>query len=47
MLILSDTARNAKRIWDMVRRIDQPLEQTLEMVQLKHATAAEVVCYNK
>ena len=26
MLILSDTARNAQRIWDMVRRIDQPLE---------------------
>jgi general secretion pathway protein D len=43
MLILSDTARNAQRIWDMVRRIDQPLEQALEIVQLNHATAAEVV----
>tara|TARA_B110000503_G_C7172251_1_gene424929 strand:- start:8427 stop:10379 length:1953 start_codon:yes stop_codon:yes gene_type:complete len=43
MLILSDTARNAKRVWDMVRRIDQPLEQNLEIVQLKHASAAEVV----
>jgi len=43
MLILSDTARNAKRIWDMVRRIDQPLEQSIEIVQLKHASAAEVV----
>mgnify|MGYP006151037269 CR=1 FL=1 len=43
MLILSDTARNAERIWDMVRRIDQPLEQTLEMVRLKHASAGEVV----
>ena len=43
MLILSDTARNAKRIWDMVRRIDQPLEQSLEVLQLKHASAAEVV----
>lgn len=43
MLILSDTARNAKRVWDMVRRIDQPLEQSLEIVQLKHASAAEVV----
>lgn len=43
MLILSDTARNAQRIWDMVRRIDQPLEQTLEMVKLKHASAGEVV----
>ena len=43
MLILSDTARNAKRVWDMVRRIDQPLEQSLEIVQLKHATATEVV----
>ena len=43
MLILSDTARNAKRVWDMVRRIDQPLEQNLEIVQLKHATATEVV----
>jgi len=27
----------------MVRRIDQPLEQTLEMVKLKHASAGEVV----
>ena len=43
MLILSDTARNAQRVWDMVRRIDQPLEQNLEIVQLKHASAAEVV----
>ena len=43
MLILSDTARNAKRVWDMVRRIDQPLEQSLEIVQLKHAAATEVV----
>ncbi len=43
MLILSDTARNAKRVWDMVRRIDQPLDQSLEMVQLKHASAQEVV----
>ena len=43
MLILSDTARNAKRIWDMVRRIDQPLEQSLEIVKLKHASAGEVV----
>ena len=43
MLILSDTARNAKRVWDMVRRIDKPLEQSLEIVQLKHATATEVV----
>jgi len=43
MLILSDTARNAKRVWDMVRRIDKPLEQNLEIVQLKHATATEVV----
>jgi len=43
MLILSDTARNAKRVWDMVRRIDQPLDQSLEIVQLKHATATEVV----
>ena len=43
MLILSDTARNAQRIWDMVRRIDQPLEQTLEIAQLKHASASEVV----
>jgi len=39
MLILSDTARNAKRVWDMVRRIDQPLDQNLEMVQVKHASA--------
>jgi len=43
MLILSDTARNAKRVWDMVRRIDQPLDQSLEIVQLKHASAQEVV----
>ena len=27
----------------MVRRIDQPLEQTLEIAQLKHASASEVV----
>ena len=43
MLILSDTARNAKRVWDMVRRIDQPLDQSLEIVELKHASAQEVV----
>jgi len=43
MLILSDTARNAKRVWDMVRRIDQPLEQSLEIISLKHASAGEVV----
>ena len=43
MLILSDTAQNAKRVWEMVRRIDQPLEQTLEMLKLKHANASEVV----
>ena len=43
MLILSDTARNAKRVWNMVRRIDLPLEQSLEIMQLKHATATEVV----
>jgi general secretion pathway protein D len=43
MLIISDRAANMRRILDIIRRIDVPTEDDVEVIRLEHATAAEVV----
>ncbi|MCX7053643.1 MAG: type II secretion system protein GspD, partial [Proteobacteria bacterium] len=43
MLIISDRASNVNRIMRIVQRIDQQGDEGVDVVQLQHASAAEVV----
>jgi general secretion pathway protein D len=43
VLIVADRAANIERILKIVERIDRPTEGDVELVQLRHASAAEVV----
>lgn len=43
ILIISDRAANMRRILDIIRRIDVPSDDDVEVIRLEHATAAEVV----
>lgn len=42
-LVLTDSARNVARVADIVAQVDRPIERDIEIVRLKHATAADVV----
>ncbi len=42
-LIVTDSASNISRLMQIVDRVDQPIESGIEMVQLDHASASEVV----
>jgi len=42
-LILSDRGQNHARIEALVRRLDQPREEPIEMIRLRNANAAEVL----
>ncbi len=43
VLIISDRARNIKRLEAMIRRIDKVSDSEVEVVHLEHAVASEVV----
>ena len=43
MLIISDRASNVNRIMRIIQRIDQQGDEAVDVVQLQHASAAEVV----
>lgn len=43
ILIISDRAANIKRLIDIIRRIDMPSSEEIEVIRLRHASAAEVV----
>jgi len=43
MLIISDRAANVARMVNIIRRIDQASDEDIEVVQLEHASAAEIV----
>ncbi len=43
VLIISDTAQNIRRIIRIIRRIDRPSTDEIEIITLEHASAAEVV----
>ena len=43
ILIISDHAANIARMMDIIRRIDLPSSEEIEVVPLRHASAAEVV----
>lgn len=41
-LIVTDSAANIKRIANILRRVDQPVDSEIEMIRLEHASADEV-----
>jgi general secretion pathway protein D len=43
MLIISDRASNVSRVMRIIQRIDQQGDEAVDVVQLQHASAAEVV----
>jgi len=43
MLIISDRASNVNRVMRIIQRIDQQGDESVDVVQLQHASAAEVV----
>lgn len=43
VLIISDRARNIERIVKIIKRIDQPTSGEIEIIQLEHASAADLV----
>ena len=43
VLVISDRAANIKRIEKIIRRIDRPDTQEIEVIPLEHASASEVV----
>jgi general secretion pathway protein D len=43
VLIISDRARNVDRLVKIIRRIDQVSDSEIEIIQLQHASATEVV----
>ncbi|WP_246525459.1 type II secretion system secretin GspD [Thalassovita aquimarina] len=42
MLILSDRGQNFRRIEALIRRLDQPRDEPIQMIRLRNANAAEV-----
>ncbi len=42
-LIVTDSASNISRLMQIVERVDQPIQSGVEMVQLEHASASEIV----
>lgn len=42
LLILSDRGNNHRRIEKLIKRLDQPREQPIEMIRLDHADAADI-----
>lgn len=42
LLILSDRSNNHRRIEELIAQLDQPQERTLELIQLRHADAADL-----
>lgn len=42
LLILSDRGNNHRRIETLIKRLDQPREQPIEMIRLDHAEAADI-----
>ena len=43
VLVVSDRAANIERIFQIIRRIDQPDSQQIEVIPLEHASASEIV----
>jgi general secretion pathway protein D len=43
VLVISDRAANVDRIATLVHKIDQPVNQQIEVIQLEHASASEIV----
>lgn len=43
VLIITDRAANITRLMDVIRRIDRPGNEEIELIPLEHASAAEVV----
>ncbi|KPA19804.1 Type II secretion system protein D precursor [Shimia sp. SK013] len=43
LLILSDRGKNHRRISNLIARLDQPREDTIELIRLNNANAAEMV----
>jgi len=43
LLILSDRGRNHARITNLIKRLDQPREQPIEMIRLRNADATDVL----
>ncbi|MBL1259097.1 MAG: type II secretion system secretin GspD [Thiotrichaceae bacterium] len=43
ILIISDRAANIARLMNIIRRIDRPSNDEIEIIRLEHASAAEVV----
>ena len=43
LLIISDRAENHQRIASLIARLDEPRQQTIEMIRLRNANAAEVL----
>jgi general secretion pathway protein D len=43
MLIVADRASNIKRLLTIIERLDEPSGSDVELIQLKHASASEVV----
>lgn len=43
ILVISDRAANATRLADIIKRIDKPNTSEIEIIQLQHASAAELV----
>ena len=43
MLIISDRASNVSRLMRIIQRIDQQGDEAVDVIQLQHASAAEVV----
>ncbi len=43
VLIISDRAENIQRLLRIIRRVDQPSSQEVEVIRLQHASAAELV----
>ncbi|MDM8568745.1 type II secretion system secretin GspD [Thiotrichales bacterium HSG1] len=42
-LVIYDNASNVKRLLKIIRRIDQPVDENIEVLVLEHATATEIV----
>ncbi|TCK99854.1 general secretion pathway protein D [Shimia isoporae] len=43
LLILSDRGKNHRRISNLIKRLDQPRDDTIELIRLNNASAAEMV----
>ncbi len=43
VLVITDRSRNIKRLVQLIRRIDRPDNEEIEIIKLKHASASEIV----